>query len=353
MGESTDSQRIFWIDTIRFIAMMWVFTVHFIATYNSDLFYYWRNGISQYILMGITGKLAVAMFTVLLGYFAAAKSTSRPNLTEYTANRYFQFASPLLIVNSIIVLLAVINTRITCFAFTYNPDVHNVKNIISDSFLFNTQILPTFWCIRPFFISSVLIVVLNKEKCSILFQLLAMTVIIYSGYPWIGICIMGSILYKFINSSRYSKMRFFYNRFVQLAVFLVAAIMIKRQESTSTYVIDGIACALVLTIIFYNQRIQRIFSCKSVSRLGRVSLYIYLLHVPIYSTIGKVVLSLASANNVSYQTAFWASYVCCFVANIILSIGLEKCISLLNTLITRITKMIKERTGSICSNELN
>ena len=82
-----------WVDSIRFISIEIIFGVHFIAACAPDMSKLWHEGVTGMILCGISGKLAVAMFSVLLGYFAArAGAKADFSMSRYMCRRYIKFS---------------------------------------------------------------------------------------------------------------------------------------------------------------------------------------------------------------------------------------------------------------------
>lgn len=67
-----EKSRVLWIDGVRFLAFGVVFTRHYFESFFPENIPEVRGGISAFLWRGITGKAAVSMFCVLLGYFVAA-----------------------------------------------------------------------------------------------------------------------------------------------------------------------------------------------------------------------------------------------------------------------------------------
>ena len=82
-----------WIDACRFFAIFVIMVTHFLATFRPEALALWERMPSRLLLGGLTGKMSVAFFFVVLGYFASAPRIfdSRAFL-KYTVRRYGQFA---------------------------------------------------------------------------------------------------------------------------------------------------------------------------------------------------------------------------------------------------------------------
>lgn len=95
-----EKSRVLWIDGVRFLAFGVVFTRHYFESFFPENIPEVRGGISAFLWRGITGKAAVSMFCVLLGYFVAA-SVKKYAFSEYTIRRYLYFMTHLLVVNDV------------------------------------------------------------------------------------------------------------------------------------------------------------------------------------------------------------------------------------------------------------
>lgn len=63
-------KRIGYFDVLRLFSVILIFIVHFINDFRPDYFVLWNEGVSSIFLNGVSGKAAVAMLAVILGYFA-------------------------------------------------------------------------------------------------------------------------------------------------------------------------------------------------------------------------------------------------------------------------------------------
>ena len=104
-----EKSRVLWIDGVRFLAFGVVFTRHYFESFFPENIPEVRGGISAFLWRGITGKAAVSMFCVLLGYFVAA-SVKKYAFSEYTIRRYLYFMTHLLVVNVIAVMCVILFT---------------------------------------------------------------------------------------------------------------------------------------------------------------------------------------------------------------------------------------------------
>lgn len=130
-------------DLLKVIAFLMVFLGHFNAEYQD---YRYLQGAStlgkgfDYIIHSWTPKFGVCIFCIIVGIFSARVKKN------YIAKGYFYFFVSGLLINTLFYLrhrLAGVN------------DI-TVIQVLIQSMLLDNQIIPTFWCIRDFFIGGVL-----------------------------------------------------------------------------------------------------------------------------------------------------------------------------------------------------
>ena len=206
-----EKSRVLWIDGVRFLAFGVVFTRHYFESFFPENIPEVRGGISAFLWRGITGKAAVSMFCVLLGYFVAA-SVKKYAFSEYTIRRYLYFMTHLLVVNVIAVMCVILFTL-------WKPAVGSVfiwstldlkllwQWFFSDSLFFSYYLVPTFWCVADFFLASILIFLCRKGyagrksshaigrgeyyRIAVLYIILAISL----RGTWIANCLLGALLW--------------------------------------------------------------------------------------------------------------------------------------------------------------
>ncbi len=317
-------QRIGWIESMRFLAFFLVFTVHYIAAFKPELFRYWEEGWTSYLLMGLTGKFAVALFSVILGYFAAAKlSQEGGEYGAYVAQRYLQFVAPLFIVNFFMSLNSFIMM-----------DLFGIRQFFRDSFFFTYEIVPTFWCMEPFFLASLvigLIAVLTRgeHKKRPGWYAAALLVSLLIGETWIGICLMGAILYT-VQSRGYGWLK---NVPVKIVLAVCAYLLLHTPESTEpSYFRDGIACirwgvawCFLLLVIFNTPMIQKPLDMKALKWLGSMAFALYLVHMPVQKVLAPIIIdhmALYSPQNITMAAGYCAT----FLVDVLLACILNKAV---------------------------
>ena len=143
--------RIWWIESIRAIALLMVIVPHFIAAFCPDVFQIWET--HSWALKGISGKHGVAIFCVLIGFFSSRKSEK--SMPSYAIQRYLQFFFNIAII--------LIPYSLVVYGWTMN----GFLNSIYESLFFRNNLVPTFWCVWAMFVGSILCFVLGNY-CRIL-----------------------------------------------------------------------------------------------------------------------------------------------------------------------------------------
>ena len=184
-----NNKRVLHYDAIKFICIMWIFFTHFIDEFRPELFSYWHEGWTKWILMGVTGKAATAMFAVILGYFAFFSAKKGEHLLALVIKRYIFFVVIGLAANTINSL----TNRIS------------VLNVLKSSFLLKSDIFPTFWFLRSFFIGSCISYVNGKYNVGCIGVAIESISIYFCGGIWESICILGNILPCLLNCDKIKK----------------------------------------------------------------------------------------------------------------------------------------------------
>lgn len=282
------TKRIGWMDGVRSLAMGWILIVHFISifTINTHVRF---PGVLGLMLFGISGKLAVACFCVLLGYFAS--KPSRESVVGYAVRRYLFFAVQILIVELLyyaLVLLLPHDLYLSIFApWVYDDPRELIRRIFADAFLFRASVLPTYWCVDDFVIGSVAVFAINRcmgmQKLG--WRMAACAALFAAGLAldrlWAALCVLGWML-RLLEEVRLPKKL---TPFVAVALVCMVPWMIRRGETELTYLLDGAACLILLWTFGQFSFLQRVVSWKPLTLLGSYTFELFLLHVPIYQIL--------------------------------------------------------------------
>ena len=277
--------RIGWMDGVRLLAMLWILFVHFVVVFTANISARFP-GVWGLVLFGITGKLAVACFCVLTGYFAAG-SGDMP-LTRYALRRYLSFALQILLIELIyFAITRLVPGGLHTDVFTpgaYLPHHQVLVNVLRDAFLLQSNVIPTYWCMADLVLGSIAVYAVNRltrrlalplrfAACAALFAAALLL-----GYLWVAVCALGYLL-RLLTQVRIPR-----PAVIVLIPLLVCLLpwLIRRGECDLTYLLDGVACLIVLWVVGQLPVLQRLLGAKLPAFLGGHTQALFLLHIPVY-----------------------------------------------------------------------
>ncbi len=327
--------RLVYIDVIKFLAIMWVFGVHYIAIHNDNYFDFWREGVSAWFLGGVTGKAAVAMFGVILGFFAYTKGGSRKKtILELSVNRYAYFFIAGGFINLLYIILENAGIR---------DNIHDAYDLIKETILLDDGIFPTYWCIQAFFFASVISYINGQHGWSYIAVILEIIAFYYVGETWIAICLIGNLIALIMRDDKKLIYRAFSNPFVQIIMLVFVFFIIKRPESRTTFMIDGICSLMIIMILCTSKPLGRALSIKPLAYVGRHSMGLYIMHPIVSRLLGAYLIEDLFAG-MNQHAAFILSFAVCAVAVIAVSIPLNmlfvKCASYVTDFVVMVKKKI-------------
>ena len=271
-----------YFDTIKLLAIFVVFLTHFVASFNEAYFRYWKELPTAILLKGVSGKFGVVIFSVILGYFAFR--SSEKSIAKYTIKRYVYFVLCGLFINSVYLIAA---------RTGYISGNASITHMIRTSLLLSDDIYATFWCIQPFMLASFISKINGKfltgKSWGVLIIAAEIAALIKFGQLWVGICLMGNIVYILENDK--TVLRLISHRIVRIAIYLIFFFAIKRSSSELTFIIDGTVCAMVLIALNKSTVLTKMLNNKSMASAGRNTMAIYLIHNIIYESIGGAMIS--------------------------------------------------------------
>lgn len=316
-------QRVTYFDSIRFLAAILVYSVHFIAEFNANIFSYWNTKPLSFIMGGISGKLATAFFCVILGYFAGKKGCQNISTFKYAAQRYLSFVLAVLITHLIYILTGYLGLT---------SQKVSIMHAVSSSFMLKSDILGRLWCMRPFLYGSILCFINGKYKIGFVEVVIQTVILILIGDVWTALCLLGNLMSFILQDTRTQAVLKPMN---QVILFLLCFAAINRPESNAAYIIDGI-CAMVFLIIVANNRfLQAGLNNKFLSGIGKYYLGIYMLHPLIYETLGKCILN--EWLTLPYKIRFFTSYFVCLILIVLLAVPFTDFVNLVYRSIVRLT----------------
>lgn len=269
--------RIRYLDTLKLLAIFVVFATHFINRFNESYFELWHKAPTSWLLNGVTGKLGVAVFAVILGYFAYR--SKEPNVSKYVIKRYIYFFLCALFINSVYTAFG--NAGVF-------DDTHTVREVITVSLTLGAGIFRTFWCIRPFFIASILSKLNGKAGAGPLTVLVEMLIMFQiMDDIWVPVCLLGNLVAIAMSNERF--MSIFRHVWVRWPVYIAVFMLIKRPESWQTYAIDGICASMLILALSESRHIRKVLEWEPLAAQGKNTMAMYLVHVVVYRLAGMAV----------------------------------------------------------------
>lgn len=288
---------------------MWIFLVHFISSFRPSLFRFWSDFPTALFLNGVSGKFATATLAVILGYLAYSKGMQNQQLSLLIIKRYLSFLVMGIFVN---VIYTIHNNQ-----SIFEPS--SLKEILFTSIKIGSQIFPTFWCMKSFFWGSVMSYINGKYTHSLSAIFAQILMLMFTHNTWIAICLLGNVLYRIAdqNIAHNTFQKNMSKPVVQIILILIAFSIIKRPESDLTFFIDGISSVLILAIISYNPKVQKVLCNDVFSYFGKHSMGIFLLHPVLYDRTGRLIFSIWPDTKITFLVAFIASVSITVLASIL------------------------------------
>lgn len=306
--------RIVYLDTIRFLAVLWVFHTHFIAAYAKTG---WRNLLKivpfKLVFQGVTGKLAVTVLCIVLGYLACKKGQSKTSTFQYAIRRYIYFFSIALFLNTLYVILA--KAEILPLA----SQSLGIRQILYSSVFLKSNIVGLFWCLRPLYTASLICFINGKYNLSYKEVLIESVIFIFIKETWIGIGILGNLAERLLQEEKVNSVM--QKWYVQLVLIIAVSASIKRSESNTTYLIDGICMMMVVMIIANNRWIKGALEFRWWQSCNKHYMGVFINHVIIYKLVTTYIFGGFSTGNRRPQVLL--AYFICLVLIILLAGPIE------------------------------
>ena len=326
-----NKNRIKYLDTLKLLAIFLVFATHFINRFNDSYVSLWHEPPTSWLLNGVTGKTGVAVFAVILGYFAY--KSKEQDVTKYTLKRYIYFFLCAIFINTVYVVLGSIGVF---------DDTFTAKEVIVVSLTLGSKIFRTFWCIRPFFIASVLSRLNGKAQAGPLVVALEMlTIYQITGDVWIAICLMGNIVAVAMANDKI--MSLFSCIWIRWAIYLTAFFLVKRPEGNLTFIIDGICTVLLILAFSESKHIRKALDWEPLSSQGKNTMAMYLIHVVVYRLVGMA----AGLNESSSVLLFVAIMIVSWALIVALSYPLTKLLDAVTRLCMRPVEKAMQSIGQL------
>lgn len=282
--QNIKANRLVYMDTLKLLAALLVFMVHFISIFAPGLASYWIEGISSYILYGVSGKLSVCFFFVLSGYFAM----KRTEPGKYIVKRYLRFVIPIFVVETGMLIFMILFRAlgVTPFPLDINNQYLNLTSFNGTMFLkgiffLDDSIVSTYWCNWELFAGPIILILLNmyvvKVGSKYIFLFFAGTVFFLCGEIWYTLCMLGGALRLITKREN----RWMHKWYIKLILLIVIYFLIRHPDSNEAYLLKGIACMCLVIFVMYSPSVQKVLEKKIFRILSIYSFEIFLLHTPV------------------------------------------------------------------------
>lgn len=298
------NKRITYLDTIRWIAAMFIFTTHFISAFEPEIFRIWDEVFPVNMFMyGVTGKLAVTVLGVVLGYLAFSKgekSKDKKDTFSYLIKRYLYFLAAGLVIHFLYGMLTWTSE---------NPDTVQLKDILECSIFLKNDIVSNWWSMLPFLIASVLCFIQGKYHLGCREIIIEITVFYYVGQVWISVCLMGALVKCILDHEKCVEV--LQKKWIRILIFAVLFVILKREESNFTYLIDGIGMALFILVLCTWNLLQNFFSHRLWNLVNQNYMGVFVIHELVYVQVGPRMLN--TLLMIPYKLRLVFTYAVCFV----------------------------------------
>ncbi|MBQ2961310.1 MAG: acyltransferase family protein [Oscillospiraceae bacterium] len=335
-------KRTLWVDSCRFFAIFVIMCTHFLAEFYPQALLLWEEGLSSWLLYGLTGKFSVAFFFVLLGYFASRASNFKlPELLRYSLRRYIHFAFFVFLSTAAMIAACYCCTwlfhspgpaaqRIIADGFRYN-----LIYLLRDSFLFENNYNSTLWCMQQLFLASILCRLLGclprrMGPAAAVFVMVVLLIMDAGFCIWICAAILGYVLRIVLENDRLCRRL---SAPLPLCIMALAALLmikLRLPEGALQYSLQSLAALLLIFIQFKFTPAQKLLACAPFPWLGSISMGLFVVHTPIYAILASSLYPVLLA-----FLAEGAALLLCYIAAVALSIF---CAWLLHSLYGLISK---------------
>lgn len=308
-------ERLKYLDSLKFIAIFIVFTMHFINKYGDTYRHLFHDMPTSIALYGISGKMGVAILAVIMGLLAYY---TKRDIGKAIVHRYlFFFISVIAIdLGYVVYNYMALDTR---------PDM---LTFFRAGICLEDLYFPALWFIKDFFIGYVIIVLNSRSNVKVWGVLLEIAVFIMFSEIWIAICLLGNVVALLLNDGfvlRALKTR----RVIRLVLCIIAYGITKVPVETNLgYMAYGIATVLIILVINSSDLMNSLLSINWFAFLGRYSWGFFLVHALIYHIVGRYIFNMEMYTNQNgYVIRFILCFLTCLVCNIVVSVPLTKTIN--------------------------
>lgn len=330
-------QRIQMYDGLKFFALFFVYSTHFIAYFHEAYFVHWTKIPEAFLLNGITGKFGVAIFGVLLSYFAYEKGENNgaAGFPAYILKRYNYFVFCGLFINMLY--------KIEQIRMRGTFSIGDIELWLKVSFTLGDDLYPTFWCLKYFFVVSTLAYLLGAYKSKISTKIIICLVLGLTMDIWIAIFLLGILVSDILEAKELYK-----GKKTQLLLVVLIMVMFRGQEGIFTYLRDGITALLIIAFLNVNKGANAFLSQRIFSKIGMRSMGVFMIHPMVYSYVSPRIFQMLS--DWPYGVAFITCLGMTFILVVLIAVPIDWLVKKMTTITTANIIISVDRIGKI-SNE--
>lgn len=261
-------KRVAYLDTLKWLAGVIIFTVHFISYVRPSFFDEVLRTMPWYAIVGgFTGKYAVTLFAAIIGYLPyVAPSSATP--ARYFVRRYLYFVIGGFIANASYWMLGVLGIM--------EPGL-SLPHVVKTSLILGYDIYTPFWCIQSFFIISVVAYLNAKCNVTAIGVLLEIIGFYLTGLQWVALGLIGCLAAALLQREGIKKALSI--RIVPWILIVIALVIIKQPESDAAYIADAISSALIIVAVGASPLLSKALSTRFFAFLGENAMAFFLLHM--------------------------------------------------------------------------
>ncbi|MDH4203072.1 MAG: acyltransferase [Phycisphaerae bacterium] len=294
----SSKEKILFFQGLRSIACFSIMLVHFLKIFKPDFLKYWTAGTSSIFLGPFKGKVALALFCVVAGYFSASKVFQMKknfSFAEFIPRRYLRFMPLVLLVNVFIYLSHFWYSSVGGaydLESPYQKYLFSAKHLIRDAIYFDGNYNPPLWVLGDLFIGSILVAFLAyyfaDKKNRVWGYIFSMLFLIACGKYWLMACVIGLVLRDAVISG----LVIMKHKAVLLLCFLAGWFMCQLPQKGFLFVNCSVwyalGAALMIVVIFNVKLMQPVLSLRPLVFLGDISFSMYVWHFPIYKIVPPI-----------------------------------------------------------------
>ncbi len=336
------TERLEYLDTLKLLAISYIFVAHFAATDN-------QNKVSLFIsalhTLGITGKLCVGVLAVIMGFLAyIGKET---NLIKYSVKRYLQFFFCGLFIN------------VLFFVFFANKWLDSdgtmtFVRMLKNSLLLGWDFNPNYWCMQAFLVASIICKANHIYEVPVSVMILEIVLLLPAWNDfgiWTAVGLLGSIVgYYYRNEERWFHLilskRWMISFCWIINLLLLGIIYVFRENGQITYCLYGLMGMFIFVELLSDQRLRQIYSLRFWDYMGRKNyMGIFLLHGFLLDTLLPFILAKLGMiqYSVRYALALLLLYFFMVLCSVPLMYLVKKCTNLGTQSITQLMIRVKNK----------